>query len=346
MAIFEKRDGGKWRARVRRKGHPEVSQTFTKKSIAQSWAQNIELKIRRGEVVDLQAQRVTFSEIAQRYREEVTPRKRTARAEGYRITRLINVFGAYSLAAIRPLDIAKFRDERVKDGMSGQTVIHDLNALSAIFEHARKEWGIWLSENPARAVSKPTKARGRSRRVSALELDLLRRAADASPAHGLRSILDLAIETACRLGELISLEWARVDLSRCTLHLVETKNGESRTVALSAAAVATLAAMTRHSSGQVFWNWSGSDAFQPTWRKCVRRARAMYEVEMAENGSKPAPEFLADFRFHDLRHEATSRLFERGINTFEVASMTGHKSMQMLSRYTHVDAEKLALKLR
>ncbi|MHB1669846.1 tyrosine-type recombinase/integrase [Thiomonas sp.] len=76
-----------------------------------------------------------------------------------------------------------------------------------------------------------------------------------------------------------------------------------------------------------------------------RRGRELYEADCTAQGVKPDPSFLTDLRFHDLRHEATSRLFEKGLGIMEVASMTGHKSLAMLKRYTHVEAEKLAQKL-
>lgn len=51
---------------------------------------------------------------------------------------------------------------------------------------------------------------------------------------------------------------------------------------------------------------------------------------------------VVNVRFHDLRHEATSRLFEKGLNVMEVAAITGHKTLDMLKRYTHLRAEDLA----
>ena len=96
--------------------------------------------------------------------------------------------------------------------------------------------------------------------------------------------------------------------------------------------------------GRVF-DWARSDSFVGHFVGLVRRARAAYEARIEAEGLKADSRFLASLRFHDLRHEATSRLFEKGLNPMEVASMTGHKSMQMLKRYTHVEATKVAAKL-
>ena len=160
------------------------------------------------------------------------------------------------------------------------------------------------------------------------------------------AIIILAVESSMRLGELVGLQWGHVNLNRRTAHLPKTKNGESRTVGLSTKAVAILTGMQAdpRPDGRVF-DWARSDSFVGRFIGLVRRARAAYEARIEAEGLKPDPRFLVDLRFHDLRHEATSRLFERGLNPMEVASMTGHKSMQMLKRYTHVDAEKVAAKL-
>jgi integrase len=344
MAVIEKRGDGQWRVRIRKTGSPSISKTFTLKRDAETWARDAERSIERREFVDVSTADVTFAEVALRYKSEVSPQKRTGKAEGYRIERLINHFGKYTVGSIRALDVAKYRDTRLKE-VSGQTVLHDLNTISAILEHCRKDWGIHLAQNPVKAIRKPATGRSRDRRVSPTEVEYLRLAADSGQVRTLRPLIDLAIETSCRLGELIGLQWDAVNLRKKTLHLTTTKNGESRTVGLSSAALAVFASMPRQISGRVFANWRGSDAFQTTWRKCVIRAKRLYAADCESKKIKPDKGFLEDFRFHDLRHEATSRLFERGLNSFEVASMTGHKSMQMLNRYTHVDAEKLAAKL-
>jgi integrase len=76
-----------------------------------------------------------------------------------------------------------------------------------------------------------------------------------------------------------------------------------------------------------FWRWSRVDGFEGSWQRVVSRSG------------------IQDFRFHDLRHEATSRLFEKDLNMMEVATITGHKTLQMLKRYTHLKAENLLEKI-
>ncbi|MEJ6001059.1 tyrosine-type recombinase/integrase [Paucibacter soli] len=392
MARIEKRGDLQWRARVRRDGIEE-SRTFLTKADAVAWAQETELAISRGQWRDTSAAEKPFAEVAKRYLEEVTCLKRSAKSEEYRIKTLIAAPELRRpIGTIQAAHVAAFRDRRAKEPakvpgksvhadktapsrkVSAQTVIHELNTLSAIFEHARGEWSIPLTENPVSATRKPVRAKPRERRISPVELGYLQRAGAAS--LGMREIISLAIETTMRLGELLSLRWAAVDLQKRTAHLTETKNGESRTVALSTAAVAilkdlkaasttlqvvhqagedrpakassqapqALALFRMRKEGRVF-QWSRSDSFEKAWKRCLERARALYQTDCAAAGTKPDARVLADLPFHTTRHEGTSRLFERGLNPFEVASMTGHKSMQMLKRYTHVEAEKLATKL-
>ena len=182
--------------------------------------------------------------------------------------------------------------------------------------------------NPARMVRRPSPARGRERRLSKDEEKRLIEACRASSAPMLAPIVAIALQTAMRLGELMSLEWKHIDLRTRVATLPETKNGELRRVPLSSGAIGVLHQLPRNlANGRVFWRWSRADSFENAWRRAVKAAG------------------LEDFRFHDLRHEATTRFFEQGLGVMEVAAITGHKTMQMLKRYTHLHAEELVARL-
>jgi integrase len=116
-----------------------------------------------------------------------------------------------------------------------------------------------------------------------------------------------------------------VNLKKRTAHLPKTKNGEARTMPLSSRAVATLENLPRNLDGRVFG--TTYEGIHQAFVRACRRAG------------------IADLRFHDLRHEATSRLFEKGFNPMEVSAITGHKTLQMLKRYTHLRAEDLAKRM-
>jgi integrase len=148
----------------------------------------------------------------------------------------------------------------------------------------------------------------------------------------LAPLVRLALATAMRQGELIGLEWKNVDLERKVAKLLDTKNGEARNVPLSTEAVKALEDMSPASDGVVPLRSGPMFAADSD--------QVVYEFRQA---CKKAG--IVGLRFHDLRHEATSRLFEKGLNPMEAASVTGHKTLQMLKRYTNLRAEDLAKKL-
>ena len=350
MAYFEQRKAG-WLAQIRRKGSPTLSRTFDLKTDAEAWAREVERELQRGNVraLDTSAQRTMVSEVAARYRASAMPRmkKKVDVANAESRLRVVEArFGKLFLAAIRPLDVAAWRDElSAKYKYAPQTVIHHMNMLSGLYRFAQNELGMDLPlGNPVRGVPKPAQPRGRTRRLRGDEYAYLLKSAAAARVAAVGQLIILAVETSMRLGELLALEWKHIDLRKRTAHLVDTKNGESRTVALSNAALDALRALPRRIDGRVF-GWEYHTSVAPVWQRCVTRAQRLYVADCAASGTKPDPSFLADLRFHDLRHEATSRLFEKGLGIMEVASMTGHKSLAMLKRYTHVEAEKLAAKL-
>ncbi|VAW74114.1 Shufflon-specific DNA recombinase [hydrothermal vent metagenome] len=129
-----------------------------------------------------------------------------------------------------------------------------------------------------------------------------------------------------RQGELIRLRWEHINLEHRTAHLPDTKNGESRTVPLSTTAIQVLPALPQSVHGPAF-SGTTTEAIKRAYIRAVRRAS------------------IENLRFHDLHHEATTRLFEKGLNIMGVASITGHKDLRMLRRYTHLKAENLARKL-
>jgi integrase len=170
----------------------------------------------------------------------------------------------------------------------------------------------------------PTISNARDRRLEGDEEKRLLAALDASRGKHLKSVVLLALETAMRRGEILALRWEYVDLKRRVLHLPQTKNGNSRDVPLSTKAVAVLDALPRHITGRVFD--TSETAITEGFQRAAKRAG------------------IPDFRFHDLRHEATSRLAEK-LQMHELGKVTGHRSPRMLMRYYHPRAEDLARKL-
>lgn len=347
MATIRLRGPFQWQAIVKRKGYANQVRTFNTRRDADRWARGVEAELDRGVFVSRrEAEETSLAEAIERYRMEVTPSKKGAQQEHYRLNVLAeSSLAKRSLASIRSSDVAKYRDARRKV-RSANTVRLELSALSSIFEQARLEWGMEGQHNPVRDVRKPPPGPARERRFASPEEE--NRMLEALKEYGSGwafPLVSLAVETGMRRGEWPNLHWKDVDLKRQTmvLHDGETKNGEGRIVPLSSKAVGILRGLPESNDGQVF-------KVQPrtitaAFTRSRDRARAKYVAECKKARREPDPAFLVDLHLHDMRHEATSRLFEKGLDVMEAASVTGHKTLAMLKRYTHLKAEKLAKKL-
>jgi integrase len=326
MATFEKR-GPFWRVKIRRTGLPAQTRTFDSKTDAQQWARGVESEIDKGIVVDRRvAQRLSLAELLERYRREVTPTKRGSADENLRLKAMAQrPFARIRMSALTSSHLAAYRDERLKV-VSGATVNREFNVLSHAIDTARREWDVYLPANPCTLVRRPPQGRPRNRRLQGDEEQRLLAACRDARNVWLAHFVALAIETGMRRGEILGLQWSNVDLERRVAFLAVTKNGESRGVPLSSRAVAVLRGLPPSSNGRVFGELT-KEALKQSFKRAVRRAGT------------------TGLRLHDLRHEATSRFFEKGLNVMEVASVTGHKTLQMLKRYTHLNAVDLAARL-
>lgn len=312
---------GKWKCQVRKEGFPSQSKTFETKTDAVAWGAEVESQMNRGMFAgSTTKQSMTIRTMLERYLVEESPRKAYSAADLSRSKPLIAALGAYHLHKLAQVDLAKYKRDRLAL-RSPQTVTHELNLLHRAYVIASTEWGIVLP-NGLPKTPRPTLPRGRGTRIRPDQLDLI---LQATESEQLKYIVPLAVETAMRRSELLSIRWNDVDLDRRSIYLDKTKNGLSRTVPLSPHALKVLLSMPQVKDGQLFTlaSSSVSQAFQ----RAVKRAG------------------LDHVRFHDLRHEATSRLFERGLNVIEVARITGHVTLSMLDRYTHLDVQGLVQKL-
>lgn len=324
MATITKRGHYQWQVRVRRIGHSPETKTFDTKAEAKRWARLIESEIDRGVFVSrTEAEHTMLSEALERYLSEITPNKKGARQEANRIRALLkHPLSMRSLASIRSADIAAYRDERLRDGKSPITVNNELIIIRHLFNTARREWGLESLHNPVSDVRKPKLPPGRDRRLNGDEEERLLNAA----RYPIKEMIIIALETGMRQGEILALEWRNVDLKRSVVTLTDTKSGDSRTVPLSQRALQTISKLPRGIDNTFFPNATNSSVSHRFQKVCK-----------ASN--------VEGLRFHDLRHEATSRFFELGLNPMEVSAITGHKTLVMLKRYTHLRAEDLARKL-
>lgn len=343
MATLEQRESGYWQAKIRRKGWPQQSKTFRTKTEAEAWARQAEADMDRGLFQSAsEAERTTFSDLAKRFREEFAPhhyRQREDQKEAWRfqLARLEEYFGSYSLAAMDQKLVAAFRDYRMKPpacckrkAVGESTVRKEIYMLSKVLGFAGSECGISLPRgNPVEKVRKPSDGKARDRRLTPTEWEALERECKKSRNPWLASALALSVETAMRQGELLNLAWKDIDKKRRLALLLDPekiKTEEPRAVPLTSRAMAVLEGIPISTTGKVF----------PVERLTLYHA---FVAACKRAG-------ISDYTWHDLRHEALSRLAERGdLSVLELAAISGHKTLQMLKRYTHLQAENLALKL-
>jgi integrase len=315
-----------WQAKIRRQGFPQQSKTFDRKADAEAWARGLEGEMDRGAFVDRRpAEQMTLGDAIAHYLDAVAPTHKGGDIEAVRLGRFKREepgLCAYALANLRTHHIEEYRDRRL-DEIAPGSVCREINLLHAVLESVRRRVG--LIENPVSHVRRPRVDDARDVRLSPAEEAQLLAALDSTRNPWIKPFVILALETAMRRGELLSLRWEHVDLVQRTAHLPETKNGKGRTVPLSSRAVATLEDLPRAIGGKVFP--VSLDALKHAWTRARDRAE------------------LHHFHFHDLRHEATSRLAEAGWNVLELAAVTGHQDLQMLKRYTNLRASDLAKKM-
>lgn len=331
MATYRKRND-KWQARVQRSGQSPIAKSFNTKADAIKWARNVESQLDLGTFAPKQTM-PRLMPMVERYIEEVTPTKKGDSQERYRA----NQFKKTKLAEMQ-LDkitgevVAQYRDTRLKE-VSANTVRLELAFLSVVFEQCRKEWGLAVS-NPVRQIRMPKPGKPRQRRLEAGEEEALLAACKGSRAYYLHSFVLLAIETGMRSGEMLAMRWEHVNLNNRTIFLPDTKNGSPRTVPISTRALNAINALPRSINGRMFC--SGYHSIHNAFKLALTKAQETRQDNVT---------FLRGLRFHDLRHEAVTRLFEKGLNPIEVSMVSGHKTLSMLQRYTHLRSEDLVAKL-
>lgn len=268
-----------------------------------------------------------------RYQRSISILKKGYEQERYRIMHISNSpLGGMYIRSIETHHIASYRDDRLQqkniktgNSISPSTVRLEMSLLSSLFDIARIEWGL-VKENPVKNVRKPKPGPARTRRLAPREEAQIFRYCHNYCNPELLAIVTLAIETAMRQGEILGLTWQNVNLVKRIVHLPDTKNGTSRDVPLTIKAKEAFLSLENKPTGGVFS--LSSRGLKSCWRQMMINLK------------------IEDLRFHDLRHEAVSKLFELStLDMMEVAAISGHKSLSMLKRYTHLKAQNLVKKL-
>ncbi len=337
--IIKKNESKSYHAEVRLKGHSPERATFRTKSAAKKWIQDTESAIRDGRYRQLsESKKHTLANLIDRFIKYWLPRfpKREKKQ-----TSLLNWWqsqlGYVVLSDLSPSLIAEKRDELFhgmtirKKRRSPATVNRYLASLSTALGVAVKEWQ-WLEDNPMKRVSKLKEPQGRTRYLSYEERIRLLEACQASSNPHLFIIVNLALQTGMRRGEILNLRWEDINFATNTITLQQTKNGHRRILPLTDA----LKALFEKSS--TFGNAGQTHIFtQINWKnkRGVVDIRSAFDVALRTAQIK-------DFCFHDLRHTAASHLAMNNASQSEIMAILGHKSAQMSQRYTHFQQDHLA----
>lgn len=329
MATIRQR-GDRWQAIVKRKGHPQQSRTFELKRDAEKWARLEERAMDAGTWTDrTAAQETTLADLLDKYGKEVTPRKRGAQSELYRLAHLKRYdLAKLAVGSITGAMIAKWRDARLNGdekhkAVSSGTVLRELATLAHVFSVAVRDWGIALPGNPVEQIRKPSPGKARDRVLTDEERERLLRACGQCRIPWVRPTVLFALETGARRGEILTLKWADVDLDR-SIARVDGKTGE-RWIPLTPACVTLLKSLPRSMNGVVF----------PIKVPALKTA---YVRAVARAG-------LGNWTFHDCRHDALTRFARKGLNVLELRAISGHTSTDMLVRYVAISPIELARKL-
>lgn len=320
MAHFYKTAAG-WRAQVARLGVRQ-SQTFATKAAGEAWARQVEsdlLARKRGALP-----RYTVLQALQKYAEEVSPGKKGGAWELKRLQTFIREpWAGKLLQDLKAPDLAKWRDQRLL-GVTPGSVRRDLTVLRSVFKLAVKEWQ-WIDKSPMEGLTIPSENKPRTRRITWQEVRRQCRALGyrtgkvESKQQEVALAFLIALRTAMRAGEILSLEPEAVDLVSRVAHLKDTKNGDDRDVPLSRAAL------------RLFKSWKG-------WTIDGALMDALFRKARGKAG-------LSGFTFHDSRAEALTRMSSK-LDPFELARVSGHKDMSLLlARYYRKSASEIAKKL-
>lgn len=311
------RRGAKWRAQVRRLGHPPQSRTFHSKADATAWAIQMERELLDGHLPTTK----TLGDAFQAYAKAVSPTKRGERWEKVRLEALEgSTMARKPISRLTEDDIAKWRDERLQ-AVSGPSVRREMNLIQSVLETARKEWR-WITRNPILDVKKPASRPPRRKGVPAGAVDAICAHLTGDVGRHVAAAFRFAIETGMRAGEILSLEWSRVDLDQRVASLPKTKNEDAREVPLSSVAVAIL-------EGQK-GNVKPFPITAASLDRLFRKARDKTE--------------WTGVHFHDSRSEAISRLSKK-LDVLELARVVGHRDIRSLMFYYRASAAELAMKL-
>jgi len=333
VASIRQRNGA-WVADIRRKGHKSISKSFATKGKAQAWAREIEGQIDAMQFKDARGlAHITLSQLIDRYTEEIGGIKPFGRNKVDVLRKWKLSHGSMPVSELTEDVLIDYVRERAKT-VSGVTVAVDLAYLGGVLRTARELWRLPVDPSvtaSARAslryMGLSAKSKERERRPTQSEIDdlVLHFAIRTRQRVPMGDLILFAVETAMRLGEIIRLKWTDINHDHKTITIRDRKHptekeGNDQEVPLLGSAYEIVMRQLQDDE-RIFPITEGTPS-------------SLFPRACKTLG-------IADLRFHDLRHEGVSRLFEHGYSIEQVALISGHRDWKMLSRYVQLRAKDL-----
>lgn len=272
----------------------------------------------------------TFDELMLAYLKATAPFKPSHTRDRSGMKYLFPVFTGCSLAEIDVVAIRTYIGHRRIKGAAASTINKEIGLLSSAINYARREWG-WKLDNPVQG-NRVKEPEGRVRWITRGEAQAMIAAARLEPrASHLPDFIALALHTGMRRGELLGLEWRRVDLKGGLLYLEaqHTKTSRRRSIPLNRIARESLLNRARFraqycpASRWVFAHKDGQRIkdIKTSFGRVCRRVG------------------ITDFRVHDLRHTCAAWLVQAGVRLDRVRDLLGHSSVETTEIYAHLAPE-------
>ena len=310
MATLRKRNQ-KWQVQVRIRNYGSTSKTFINKKDALQWSREKEIELQRSVIKYKRQKFPVTKELIKKYIDNISIKKRGYEFEKYCFNNFLRTsFSNLPVNQISTLHLSEYRDLRLEK-VKASTFLRELNLIRHFFNILKKEWGYEIN-NPCNNLTKPKVFQKRERRLNEYEYNFL---VKGNYSHTiLRNIIEIALETGMRRGEILNIKKEHIKAN--TLLIPITKNGHQRVIPL------TMKAKYILNNSKLPFPMS-ANAVRLAWERLKKKGN------------------IKDLHFHDLRHEAISRFFEKGLSIPEVALISGHKDVRMLFRYTHLKAEDI-----
>ena len=277
-----RRRGTKWNAQVRITGWRSFTKTFEKKSDALRWCKETEIAIRSAPLNNLNSSlNLKFRDLIEKYRDTVTPTHKGHQPETYRLNRFASLWiGRVKVAYLTPRHFEQYRNDRMEI-VKQCTVRSELTLMRRVLDYGIRTLGVGLTDNPIKFIELPSTYTPRTRRLENDEFERLLITALKQKNSLIAPIIIFAVETGMRRSEILKMRWSDIDEIKKTVKLINTKNGDDRTVPLTRNAFEVLQNLEKNKA-VVFA--ITANCLQLAWRRVKKNAD------------------IDDLRFHDLRH--------------------------------------------